>query len=79
MLVNKEMKTWYEKESSGRLLEAEKPAFETFIWLTGPESVEILGEGGFDFVVIDIKHGPHGQDKLSSLLRALAMPKGYSP
>jgi 4-hydroxy-2-oxoheptanedioate aldolase len=53
-----------------QLLEAEKPVFGTFNWLTGPESVEILGEAGLDFVVIDMEHGPHGHDSLPSMLRA---------
>ncbi|HHV56377.1 MAG TPA: aldolase [Firmicutes bacterium] len=52
------------------LLTAGRPAFGTFNWLTGPECVEILGAAGFDFVVIDMEHGPHGQDHLPGLLRA---------
>lgn len=52
------------------LLTAKRPAFGTFNWLTGPECVEILGAAGFDFVVIDMEHGPHGQDHLPNLLRA---------
>lgn len=61
-----------------QLLEAKKPAFGTFNWLTGPESVEIIGEAGFDFVVIDMEHGPHGQDNLPGMLRA-ADAAGVTP
>lgn len=59
-----------QKNKVRRLLEAGTPAFGTFNWLTGPECIEILGAAGFDFVVIDMEHGPHGQDNLPAMLRA---------
>lgn len=59
-----------EKNRVRRLLEAGRPAFGTFNWLTGPECIEILGAAGFDFVIIDMEHGPHGQGNLPGMLRA---------
>ncbi|MDI3538049.1 MAG: 2-dehydro-3-deoxyglucarate aldolase [Bacillota bacterium] len=59
-----------EKNRVRQLLEAGQPVFGTFNWLTGPECVEIMGAAGFDFVVIDMEHGPHGQDAIPNLLRA---------
>jgi 4-hydroxy-2-oxoheptanedioate aldolase len=44
----------------------------TFVFFPSPASVEILGYAGFDFVIIDVEHGPCGpfSSELENLIRA---------
>ena len=35
-----------------------------------PESVELLGAIGYDFVMIDCKHGPMSVDQVENMVRA---------
>ena len=35
-----------------------------------PAFIEIMGRGGFDFVIIDLEHGPNSVETVQNLLRA---------
>ena len=52
------------------LLDRGKTVVGTWSLLSDPTAVEILAVAGFDFVVIDMEHGPHGFDTASNLIRA---------
>ena len=51
-------------------LEQSKTVLGTWSLLADPTVVEILAVAGFDFVIIDMEHGPHGFDTASNLIRA---------
>lgn len=53
-------------------------AVGTFLGVSTPPIVEILGYTGMDFVVIDTEHGPYDTMPASDLIRA-ADSKGLSP
>ena len=42
----------------------------SFFRLLSPDLVEIFGEAGFDFIIIDQEHGPIGPETVSDLVRA---------
>jgi 4-hydroxy-2-oxoheptanedioate aldolase len=42
----------------------------SFFRLPSPDLVEIFGEAGFDFIIIDQEHGPLSSDVTSNLIRA---------
>ncbi len=42
----------------------------SFFRIPSPDLVEIFGEAGFDFIVIDQEHGPLGTETVSNLVRA---------
>jgi 4-hydroxy-2-oxoheptanedioate aldolase len=42
----------------------------SFFRLPSPDLVEIFGEAGFDFIIIDQEHGPVGPELTSNLVRA---------
>ena len=42
----------------------------SFFRLPSPDLVEIFGEAGFDFIIIDQEHGPFNPDIASNLVRA---------
>ncbi len=42
----------------------------TFSKTTDPAFIEIMGHSGFDFVVIDLEHGPSSVESLQGLIRA---------
>ncbi len=44
--------------------------YGTWIQTPSPEVVEILGWSGWDFVILDLEHGPYGAEGLPSLVRA---------
>ncbi len=44
--------------------------FGPFMKLASPQIVEIAGRAGFDFVIIDMEHGPLGADDVENLVRA---------
>lgn len=50
----------------------------TFISINSPEIVEIAGLCGFDFVVIDMEHGPFSVETTVNLIRAAEL-RGISP
>jgi 4-hydroxy-2-oxoheptanedioate aldolase len=46
------------------------PVLGPFSKTTDPAMVEVMGLCGFDFVIIDLEHGPHDVSKLGNLIRA---------
>ena len=65
----------------GRLREAlaaGKVLFGTWVQTPSPEVVEILGWSGWDFVILDMEHGPYGPEALPHLIRA-AEAAGATP
>ena len=53
-------------------------AIGTFLGVSTPSIVEIMGYTGMDFVIIDTEHGPYDNMPVSDLIRA-ADSKGMSP
>jgi 4-hydroxy-2-oxoheptanedioate aldolase len=51
-------------------LEEGKVLYEPFVKLTDPAGVEIAAYSGFDFVIIDLEHGPHSIQSAQNLVRA---------
>jgi len=49
-----------------------QPCLGTFIRMQGSMTIEILGEAGWDFVVIDMEHGIHSVSDLLGMKRAAA-------
>ncbi|MPM75616.1 2-keto-3-deoxy-L-rhamnonate aldolase [bioreactor metagenome] len=49
---------------------AKAAAVGTFIFSSETANIEILGYGGFDFVIIDTEHSLNGQHNLAGLIRA---------
>ena len=49
-----------------------------FLKISSPTVVEIFGNAGFDFVIIDAEHGPMGMETAENLVRA-AQCVGISP
>ena len=58
-------------------LDRGKSVLGTWSLLSDPVAVEILAVAGFDFVIIDMEHGPHSFETASNLIRA-AEAKGIS-
>ncbi|WP_460406810.1 HpcH/HpaI aldolase family protein, partial [Actinophytocola sediminis] len=54
------------------------PALGTWIKLDTTESVEIMADAGFDFVVIDLEHAPLGLDTTARMI-ALALAARLRP
>jgi len=44
--------------------------YGTWVQTPSPEVVEILGWSGWDFVILDLEHGPYGAETLPHLIRA---------
>jgi 4-hydroxy-2-oxoheptanedioate aldolase len=44
--------------------------YGTWVQTPSPEVVEILGWSGWDFVILDLEHGPYGPEGLPHLIRA---------
>lgn len=59
------------------LLDEGKTVLGTWSLISDPAVVEIFAISGFNFVVIDMEHGPHGFDTASNLIRA-AEARGMS-
>ena len=55
-----------------------KVLFGTWVQTPSPEVVEILGWSGWDFVILDMEHGPYGPEGLPNLIRA-AEAAGTTP
>lgn len=51
-------------------LAANKVLLGTWVQTPSPEVVEILGWSGWDFVILDLEHGPYGAETLPHLIRA---------
>jgi 4-hydroxy-2-oxoheptanedioate aldolase len=44
--------------------------YGTWVQTPSPEVVEIIGWSGWDFVILDLEHGPYGPETLPHLIRA---------
>jgi len=53
-----------------KTLQNGKVAFGPFLKITDPAVVEIMGFAGFDFVIIDIEHGPISIENAQNMIRA---------
>jgi 4-hydroxy-2-oxoheptanedioate aldolase len=51
-------------------LKAGKPVFGPFIETIDPAFIEVTGHAGFDFVIIDMEHGPAGLSQVQNLISA---------
>ena len=49
------------------------PVFGPFVRISSPAVVEILGYAGFDFLILDMEHGPLGMEKVEDMVRAAAV------
>jgi 4-hydroxy-2-oxoheptanedioate aldolase len=47
-----------------------EPVFGIFTKTTDPAFIEIIGYTGFDFVILDMEHGPNGLENMQNLIRA---------
>jgi 4-hydroxy-2-oxoheptanedioate aldolase len=47
-----------------------RPVFGPFMKSTDPAFIEVAGYSGFDFVILDMEHGPAGFPELQNLIRA---------
>lgn len=45
--------------------------FGVFSKTTDPAFIEIMGYSGFDFVILDMEHGPSGLENIQNLIRQL--------
>jgi 4-hydroxy-2-oxoheptanedioate aldolase len=52
--------------------------YGTWVQTPSPEVVEIIGWSGWDFVILDLEHGPYGAETLPHLIRA-AEAAGTAP
>jgi len=51
-------------------LEEGKVLYGPFVKFTDPAAIEIAAYSGFDFVIIDLEHGPHSSQSAQNLVRA---------
>jgi 4-hydroxy-2-oxoheptanedioate aldolase len=51
-------------------LAAKQVLYGTWVQTPSPEVVEMLGWSGWDFVILDLEHGPYGPERLPHLIRA---------
>ncbi len=51
-------------------LASREVVYGTWVQTPSPEVVEILGWSGWDFVILDLEHGPYGVETLPQLIRA---------
>jgi 4-hydroxy-2-oxoheptanedioate aldolase len=47
-----------------------EPVFGIFSKTTDPAFIEIAGYSGFDFIILDMEHGPNGLENMQNLIRA---------
>ena len=57
---------------------AEGPVFGPFSKSSDPAIIETLGHAGFDFIILDLEHGPNSIETLQGLIRA-AQIAGMAP
>lgn len=48
----------------------QKPVFGPFSKTSDPGMIEVIGHAGFDFVILDMEHGPNGLETVQNLIRA---------
>jgi len=58
------------QERLRQALAAKQVLYGTWVQTPSPEVVEILGWSGWDFVILDLEHGPYGTEGLPHLIRA---------
>ena len=58
------------QERLRQALAAKTVLYGTWVQTPSPEVVEILGWSGWDFVILDLEHGPYGPERLPHLMRA---------
>jgi 4-hydroxy-2-oxoheptanedioate aldolase len=51
-----------------------EPMVGVFCLIPAIEVIEVAGHAGFDFVIVDMEHGPYGFDSLRALLAASRIP-----
>ena len=51
-------------------LASRQVVYGTWVQTPSPEVVEMLGWSGWDFVILDLEHGPYGVETLRHLIRA---------
>lgn len=54
---------------------AEGPVFGPFSKTSDPAIVETLGRAGFDFIILDMEHGPNSIETVQNLIRAAQLSK----
>jgi len=59
-------------------LDQKQVVIGTWVQTPSAEVVEILGWSGWDFVILDLEHGPYGAESLPNLIRA-ADASGVAP
>lgn len=59
-------------------LASRQAVYGTWVQTPSPQVVEILGWSGWDFVILDLEHGPYGPESLPHLIRA-AEASGTTP
>jgi len=59
-------------------LASRKAVYGTWVQTPSAEVVEIIGWAGWDFVILDLEHGPYGVETLPHLIRA-ADASGIAP
>ena len=65
-------------EGLRKALASERVVYGTWIQTPSAEVVEIMGWAGWDFVILDLEHGPYGAEGLPHLIRA-AEAAGAAP
>jgi 4-hydroxy-2-oxoheptanedioate aldolase len=53
-----------------RELVRDRPVVGPFSKTTDPAMIEVMGLSGFDFLIMDMEHGPHDVSSLGNLIRA---------
>lgn len=66
------------KNNLKRKMLTDNPVLGTFMKLSDPTVVEIFGLAGFDFVILDLEHGPNSFETCQNLIRA-AQLRGMTP
>jgi len=61
-----------------RKLEEGRIVYGPFVKITDPACIEIAAYSGFDFVIIDLEHGPHSVQEAQNLVRAAELT-GITP
>lgn len=52
-----------------------RPVIGPFSKLSDPAVIEVLAHAGFDFVILDMEHGPNGLETIQGLIRAAELAR----